>query len=127
MWIAIGAAVVAFVLIIGGAIRKNNENSGSPDNPGGDSSAVVTYVVDGNSNQADITYQNANGDTSQIADAPLPWEEGFAVSTGSFVYVSAQRGEAPGDITCSIEIDGAVVESNTSSGPFTICTASGTV
>jgi len=83
--------------------------------------------VDGNSNQADITYENENGDTSQESGASLPWTESFFVEEGTFTYVSAQRGGAPGDITCTIELDGIEVESNTSSGEYSICTASGTV
>jgi hypothetical protein len=52
--------------------------------------------VDGDSNQADITYENSSGDTSQETGAALPWTEAFTVEEGSFAYVSAQRGGAPG-------------------------------
>ena len=74
-----------------------------------------------------MTYQNRNGDTSQESAVSLPWESGFATTPGTFVYIFAQRGDSPGDITCSIEIDGQVAERNTSSGPYTICTASDSV
>jgi hypothetical protein len=57
----------------------------------------------------------------------LPWTETFTVDVESFAYVSGQRGGAPGDITCTIELDGVEVESNTSVGEYSICTASGTV
>jgi hypothetical protein len=45
--------------------------------------------VDGDSNQADITYENSSGDTSQETGAALPWTEAFTVEEGSFAYVSA--------------------------------------
>jgi hypothetical protein len=118
--------VIAGLFVLGVII---NAFDGEPSLGDGDarSSLVVTYVVSGDSNQADVTYENSNGDTSQEAGVSLPWEFGFATTPGAFVYISAQRGGAPGDITCSIEIDGQVAETNTSSGPYTICTASGSV
>jgi len=121
------AMVIVGLVVLGAIINAfdgDESSSGCDDAP---SSFVVTYVVSGDSNQADVTYENSNGDTSQEAGVSLPWEFGFATTPGAFVYISAQRGGAPGDITCSIEIDGQVAETNTSSGPYTICTASGSV
>ena len=118
----IGGFIVLAAII--DAVDGGKSSSGGDDAP---SSFVVTYVVSGDSNQADVIYENSNGDTSQEAGVSLPWEFGFATTPGAFVYISAQRGGSPGDITCSIEIDGQVAETNTSSGPYTICTASGSV
>jgi hypothetical protein len=56
----------------------------------------LIYRVDGDSNQADTTFENSSGDTSQETGAALPWTETFTVEEGSFAYVSAQRGGAPG-------------------------------
>lgn len=113
---------MVIVLIVIGAQRTNNQVPGTHG-----SSSLVTYVVSGDSRQADVTYENENGDTSQESGVSLPWEHGFATTSGAYVYISAQRGGAPGDITCSIEIDGQTLETNSSSGPYTICTASGSV
>jgi Mycobacterium membrane protein len=118
-------AMVIVGLIVLGAIVNAFDGESSEDGDAPSSSVVVTYVVSGDSNQADVTYQNRSGDTSQESGVSLPWESGFATTPGAFVYISAQRGGSPGDITCSIEIDGQVAETNTSSGPYTICTASG--
>ena len=124
------------VIILGGLIALGAISQAiDDDDSGGSSIAVgdasdtytVVYRVDGDSNQADITYENSSGDTGQDIGAALPWTETFTVEEGSFVYLSAQRGGAPGDIICTIELDGVEVESNTSTGEFSICTASGTV
>jgi hypothetical protein len=93
----------------------------------GSGTHCITYVVSGASNRADITYENENQDASQAVDAIVPWRYAFDAEPGEFVYLSAQRGGAPGDITCTIELDGVVVESNSSSGAYSICTASGAV
>jgi len=87
----------------------------------------VRYLVSGASNRADITYENDNANTSQESDTSVPWHYSFGGEPGDFVYVSAQRGENSGDITCAIQVNGEVVESNTSSRPFAICEASGTL
>jgi hypothetical protein len=126
-WPWIVGVLVVVALIVSGAQGANNEGPSSDLGDDAPSSVVVTYVVSGDSNQADVTYENSNGDTSQEAGVSLPWEFGFATTPGAFVYISAQRGGSPGDITCSIEIDGQVAETNTSNGPYTICTASGSV
>ena len=49
------------------------------------------------------------------------------VSGGTFRYVSGQNDEDHGKVTCTIYVDGVVVETNSSSGAYVICTASGTL
>lgn len=127
MW----AVIVLGGLIALGAISQaidHDDSSGSSIGVGDSPTThTLVYRVDGDSNQADITYENSSGDTGQDIGVALPWTENFTVEEGSFVYLSAQRGGAPGDITCTIELDSVEVESSTSTGEFSICTASGTV
>jgi hypothetical protein len=94
-----------------------------PSDQGDDETYTVTYEVSG-AESADVTYENENADTSQEAGISLPWTYSFDAPEGSFVYISAQN-NGGGTITCSISVDGGVVESNDSSGEFAICTASG--
>ena len=120
--------VIVGLIVVGGIINAV-ERAGSS---GGTSTSVgdthsIRYVVAGNSRQADVTYENPNGDTSQEAGVVVPWEYSFTEESGAFLYISAQRGAAAGDITCSIEVDGQTVETNTSGGPYSICTASGSL
>jgi hypothetical protein len=131
-WIAGIVGVIGvigvIVLIVIGAQRTNNQESPTPDRgTETSSSVVVTYVVSGNSGQADVTYQNRDGNTSQESGVSLPWQYGYATTSGAYFHISAQRGRAAGDITCSIEIDGHILQTSSSTGPNAICTASGTV
>jgi Magnesium chelatase, subunit ChlI len=82
MWPWIAGIVGAIVLIVIGALRANNQEPGTSDiGTDGSSSVVVTYVVSGDSRQADVTYQNRNGDTPQESGVSLPWEYGFATTS----------------------------------------------
>lgn len=122
-------------LIVAGALStltSGDDTGSSFDSPGvGSSTHRVRYVVTGDARQADVTYQNVNADTSQESEVSVPWDYSFigdeGAFVGAFVYISAQRGGSEGDITCEIEVDGVTVEANTSSGPYTICTASGSL
>lgn len=97
-------------------------------------SHTVVYKVGGTASQADITYRNSTGDTSQQdnIDVPLTRKsdggQGLILENmhrGDFLYISAQNQDRYGSITCSIEVDGVVVKTNTSHGAFTIATCSG--
>ncbi len=118
--------VVGALLVVGVIASLANNQESSPSVGGGGEKHNVTYRVDGPA-RGSITYQNKNGDTSQETDAKLPWSTTIRVSEGSFLYVSAQNSAEFGDMTCTIEIDGSVAETNDSSGAFSICTASSTL
>jgi hypothetical protein len=92
---------------------------------GGGETHEIVYRVEGRTT-ASITYENENQDTSQETGASLPWNYSFQSEEFAFAYVSAQN-DGGGTITCMIEIDGQVAESNDSSGDYAICTASGSV
>jgi hypothetical protein len=93
----------------------------------GGGSHQVKYEVTGTATIVDVTYQNENGDASQLSKRLVPWSTTVTVGSGGFAYVSAQNAGESGDVTCTIYVDGTQKESNTSSGAFTICTASGTL
>lgn len=88
---------------------------------------TVRYRVTGSAPSVSVTYQNANGDSSQLADVPVPWALTVSLNGGAFAYVSAQNQGAFGNETCEIWVDDVLKESNSSSGAYTICTASGLV
>jgi hypothetical protein len=79
------AMVIVGLVVLGAIINAFDGESSSGDGDAPSSSVVVTYVVSGDSNQADVTYQNRNGDTSQESAVSLPWESGFATTSGAFV------------------------------------------
>lgn len=92
-----------------------------------ETSADFRYTVTGTAKTASLTYENADGGTSQESDVVLPWEYSFSLdkSTYNFLYISAQNGTREGTVIVTIYKDGDVYKTSTSSGAFTIATASG--
>ena len=85
--------------------------------PGGtaqaDSATQVTYEFSGSPPIADyVSYQLEAGQTQQ-ARVPLPWKTQFTVN-GPHVFVISAQG--PGSITCTILVDGKVVNQATANG-----------
>lgn len=115
--IAVACVVLSVVLV---PVLRNWPLWGS-----GSSSHTVTYTVAGGQG-ASVTYRTGSQDSSQDTNAATPWTDEVSMSSGDFFYVSAQD-QGSGVITCSVDVDGAQVDSNSSSGPYAICTASGTV
>jgi hypothetical protein len=94
----------------------------------------VEYRVLGNSYSADVTYENAGGNTEQKElnqSTPFnrsPWTLALPnMEAGDFVYISAQTNHRGATIGCEIRVNGAVVESATSEGDYVIATCSGSV
>jgi len=97
---------------------------------GGGSGYDVTYQVGGSggAQTASMTFFNANGDTTQQGDQPLPWSFSMAgVGSVAYVDISAQNGQGSGTVDCSISVDGQHVASNTAVGGYQICDVHATV
>jgi hypothetical protein len=120
---------VTVLVVLGGigTLKGGDDNSPSTgSNPSLESTShAITYTVSGLSRTADVTYSNAKEDTSKDSDVSLPWSKTFTAEEGAFLSISARRGRAPGEITCEIRVDGRQIQTNTSSGPYATCTASG--
>ena len=85
--------------------------------PGGtaqaDAATQVTYELSGSAPVADyVSYQVEYGQTQQ-AHVTLPWKTQFTV-IGPHVFVISAQG--PGSITCTILVDGKVVNQATANG-----------
>lgn len=91
------------------------------------SSVSVRYKVSGTAESVDITYENADGGTSQLSDEELPWSITFDGNIGDFVYISAQNQGETGTVTVTIYKNGDVYKQSTSEGAYVIATASGTL
>ena len=85
---------------------------------------------------ADITVETPDGTEQANVSLPLKMKDGSigyekAFMPGNFVYISAQKGDYEGSITCRItvsDIDGAnsrVISENTSSGDYAVATCRG--
>jgi hypothetical protein len=85
--------------------------------PGGTAQAgpltQVTYELSGSAPVADyVSYQVESGQAQQ-AHVPLPWKTQFSVNGSRVLVISAQ---GPGAITCTILVDGKVVNQATANG-----------
>ncbi len=87
----------------------------------------VTYEVTGTARSVSVTYQNGDGGTQQESDRAVPWRRSFVMSTGDFVYISAQNQGEYGTVTVTIRVGDHVAKTSTSSGAYVIADASGTL
>jgi hypothetical protein len=86
----------------------------------------VEYSIGGSAAAVGLTYRNATGGTEQ-RDVRLPGSLSFNAVAGQFVYISAQNRTNTGDVHVSITVDGRPLQEATSTTPFGIAAASGSV
>lgn len=88
------------------------------------------YLVTGKADFATVVFTLPVGTIPKgkdyVTHLTIPWEYSFTALPGERVHVSAQR-STPGDVACSIEVDGDTIETDTSSGPHAICSVSAEV
>lgn len=84
----------------------------------------VGYEVTGVAGHVEIRFEEADGALSTAAPVTLPWRRQFTVTADSrFLSLSAGRTDsAPGDVTCRITADGALIALDGLSGGYTQCT-----
>jgi hypothetical protein len=95
---------------------------------------VVYYKLTGSAHRADLTYTNASGNIEQQSGVTVPLTNtsggegiGFTTQRGAFVSFTAQKQDKTGDLTCSIEADGVLLNTGHSSGGYTIVSCSATL
>ena len=100
-----------------------------------DTSVDVVYYLDGTATGADLTYTDGSGNIQQQTGVGVPMvresdgEPGMRVTAqrGAFVQFSAQNTGDSGDLNCSIEADGRVINTGHSSGGYAIVSCSATL
>ena len=83
----------------------------------------IKYVVSGLDNQATITYNTSNGETSQVTRI-LPFTRGYTYFKDDWVYLSAQGNNENGSVKVDIFVEDKLKYSSQANG-FGIATASG--
>jgi hypothetical protein len=73
----------------------------------------VTYQLSGSAPIADYVSYQLEGGQAQQAHVPLPWKTQFTVVGSRVLVISAQ---GAGSITCTILVDGKVVNQATANG-----------
>ncbi|AXE16251.1 hypothetical protein DR864_00465 [Runella rosea] len=81
----------------------------------------VEYRVD--CRECDISYTNSTGGTDK-AGGYVGWSRRITAKGGDFLYINAQNGSEGGSVKASIYVNNILVKSETSSGEFSIASAS---
>lgn len=84
----------------------------------------VTYRVTGTAKTVSVTIATPDG-TSQHDGLAVPWVMSNDYPPGAWLYISAQIEDGWGTVTATIEIDGEVYKTTTSSGEYVIASVSG--
>lgn len=122
--------VVALAACSGSSAAPPAASAPTPAVSPSPTAVAVMYNVMGGG-KGSITYSTADGGTSQLTDEPLPFTKAgvpgirFDAAPGTYLYVSAQNGQYPMPISCSISVNGTVVSQNQSNGAFAIVTCQG--
>lgn len=121
--VALGASLAAVVLLAGVVIGTQAISGGTAHSKG----HHVVYTVGGTSRGAGLITYTIGGSTQQEAKMAIPWSKSYTLDGYAVYQVMAQNlNDDPGTVTCSIEVDGKVVQTASSVGPSTIahCTSS---
>lgn len=124
-WI-VGAIVIVFIAIVAGCSALVGGVANEIDKAA-NSTATVTYRVTG-PNSASITYSDKDFNMAQATQATLPWEQEVTLTGfGKLATLSATNDSdvsADQKITCEIVVNGAVKNTQTSTGPFATASCS---
>jgi MmpS family membrane protein len=127
---------IVVALIVGGGVAYGLKSTNAPaastpgasaaEKPAGKGKTVV-YEVTGTGKSLGITYTtDGKAATEQVSDVPLPWSKTIELPAGEAVQVVRMIAQTGGDgqLTATITVDGKVVKTATSSGPYTVISVS---
>ncbi len=115
--------VLALVLLSLTLLSCDSGDSSS----GGEGSHQITYQVTGSASAVFITLLTPGAVTAQFSGVTPPWSVNYTLTSGFFLYISAQNQTSSGSVTVSIYEDGNLLKQSSSSGAFVTATASGTL
>ena len=81
-------------------------------------SDVVMYEVVGTAPMADIQITNPSGGSEEYNDAGLPWRFSYEGFSDGQAYLYAHNNTEEGSITVNIYVNGQLVRTATSTGPY---------
>ena len=79
---------------------------------------VVMYEVVGTAAAVDIQITNPSGGTDAYQDMSLPWRFSYGGFDNTQAYIYAHNNTEEGSITVNIYVNGELVRTATSSGPY---------
>ena len=112
-------AVVALILVCGLSRRSSSGVSLAPK-IAAPTTHEITYELSGSTYKASITIENEHENTEQH-DVKLPYSKSFtSKSPSQFLYISAQKEDKAGTLTCKILVDGISVSEATTTAEYGI-------
>lgn len=129
VWIALAVVAAAAFVIVEVVLPSLRDSTPALSDESSTNAVRLVYeVTEAMSDGAvRLTYTNSFGNTEQLASVPTPWRHTVEIARGESFYVSAQRGPGNVSVSCTVSVDGVVVEQATSRGENVIATCSGRV
>lgn len=137
-WPLLLGGLVLLIIIIAVASQGGGDSSptatGTDPNPATQAAdtadgTLVMYEVTGPAKATNVTYTKEGFQMEQVANPTLPFRKELTFTdtvTGfSGLSLVAQNGQASGDITCRILVDGKEVANSTSSGAYAVVSCTG--
>lgn len=96
---------------------------GDGEEPPASSLKSVVYTVTANGATASVTYAAPGGGTEQTTSSSFM--KSYLCTSGDFLYVSGQTNSSSSfaSVTATIKVNGLTVQTRTSTGAFSIATA----
>lgn len=98
--------------------------------PTSEAAITVTYAVTGNGSRAStVTFNDPSGSGASIAQdtqASLPWTKTYTLRQADLagLYTLSAQDDNGSSITCTITVDGKVIDTHTATGPYAIASCS---
>lgn len=89
----------------------------------------VVYSLTGSGSARNITYislASGGAGTDQLATATLPWSKQVALGRSTAILSLVAQTSGSGSLTCTIAVNGTVIQTNTVSGANAVVACSGT-
>ncbi|GAA3207275.1 MmpS family transport accessory protein [Actinocorallia longicatena] len=112
--------LVLLALVLAGCGGGSGEPEPVPPAKPANALHHVVYRAEGTAPGGTVSFWTAGG-VGKEKDAALPWEKSFELKTGSPVSVSITARDA-GTVSCSIAVDGKIVERSTGDGRSALAT-----
>jgi len=117
--------IILLITMYGCDSSNNSYSLGTPKQTISYENLGIKYEITGSAWAVNITLNNPTGGTEQYSNVRVPHSYIYHYFPDHFLYISAQNCDDYGSVTVKIYVDGVAVKSATSSGGYTIATASG--
>lgn len=119
IFIGIFLLIGACTVLVGGFAhevgKSLNQNAGK----------MIRYEITGDSGAAQNVTYSINQGQQQETNVGLPWSKEFTADQGFQTFVVNAQNSGTGSISCTITVDGKVINQQTSNGQYAVVMCSG--